>query len=448
MATLRSVVARYRAEHAKVLDLVRRGDRDTASRVSIAAAAMDQDMEKAFAAVNQRTAALFQQGIGQTRDAHGQAFWLPLIIAGIGGLAGTGASIAIAIFGIARPLRAMSGAMERVASGDVEIEVPDSDRKDEIGQLAKALESFKANGIEARQLREEQEAAAARAEADQRALTNRMAGDFEAAVGSVVQSISAASEQLKSAAQTLTATAEEASVQSDAVVTASEQSSSNIQTVATATEEMAASVREIAMRVENSARLASDAVDGADRSAGQVQDLAAKAQKIGEIVELIGGVAAQTNLLALNATIEAARAGEAGKGFAVVAHEVKNLADQTAKATTEIASQINAIQAATQSSALSIETIAVAIREMSSVSTEIAAAVEEQTAATGEIARNVQEASTGSATVTSNIVCVSQGVMETKAAATKVLVAAEDLSTQASQLRGELQRFLAGVRAA
>jgi methyl-accepting chemotaxis protein len=194
--------------------------------------------------------------------------------------------------------------------------------------------------------------------------------------------------------------------------------------------------------------MSSTAVKGADASAAQVQELALKVQKIGEIVELISGVAAQTNLLALNATIEAARAGEAGKGFAVVAAEVKGLADQTAKATTEISKQIGAIQEATASSSASIDMIARTIREMDHVATEIAAAVEEQTAATGEIARNVQQASAGATEISSNINGVSAAVGATSAAAAQVLSSAQGLSGQAQDLRQELDSFLTRFRAA
>lgn len=373
---------------------------------------------------------------------------LVMILAGLSLVVGVSAGLLIGRSGIAKPISKLSQQLEELAASKFDIVIVGADRRDEVGDIARSAETFKANGIEAQRLREEQEAAKARAEADQKAMMNRMADEFEQAVGSIVQSVSSSAEQLKSAAGTLTHAANEASAQSSAVAAASEQSSGNIHTVASATEEMSSSVREIAGQVENSATMAARAVESADRSAGQVQDLATKVQQIGKIVELISGVAAQTNLLALNATIEAARAGDAGRGFAVVASEVKGLADQTAKATTEIANQIAVIQDATQSSASSIEGIAKSIREMSQVSTEIAAAVEEQTAATAEISRNVQQASQGAIEVASNISGVSQAVTETGAAANQVLSSAENLSGQASQLRQELGRFLAGVRAA
>ncbi len=222
----------------------------------------------------------------------------------------------------------------------------------------------------------------------------------------------------------------------------------NIQTAAAAAEEMAASVREIAGRVARSATMAAEAVSTADGTAASIQELAGKVNAIGAIVELISGVAGQTNLLALNATIEAARAGEAGKGFAVVAAEVKGLADQTAKATTEIARQIAAIQEATSGSVRSIGGIAGNIREINLVATEIAAAVEEQTAATTEIARNVQQASAGSTEVSSNIVNVSGVISATGGSASELLAAARELSVQADRMRSEVKAFLGNIRAA
>jgi methyl-accepting chemotaxis protein len=453
-STVRATLPRYRDSQAKTLALAERGAIDEAtaelrSGVLPLYQALRTELVGAdgTAGLSGSQMGLLQSDVDVTTTDIASAS-----AAAIGGLAVAvllGGLIALlSARSITAPLGRIRGVLDTMAGGDYRVEVPGADRADEVGDIARAALVFKENGLEAQRLRDEQAAAKARAEAEQKAMMNRMADDFEGAVGAIVQSVSDSAAHLKAAASTMTGAATEASAQSGAVAAASEESSTNIQTVAAATEEMVSSVREIASQVENSARMATDAVRDADHTASQVQDLANKVQKIGEIVELISGVAAQTNLLALNATIEAARAGEAGRGFAVVASEVKGLADQTAKATTEIANQINAIQEATQSSSQSIGNITRAIRDMSQVSTDIAAAVEEQTAATSEISRNVQQASTGAHEVATNIVGVSQAAAETGAAAAQVLSSADGLAEQATRLRHELDQFLGTVRAA
>ncbi len=261
-------------------------------------------------------------------------------------------------------------------------------------------------------------------------------------VNEVVNIVTSSAQELMSTAESMAATAEETSRQSEAVAAASEQATTNVQTVAAAAEEISKSIEEIGRQVEQSANIAGRAVEEANKSNTAVESLAHAAQKIGEVVELISNIASQTNLLALNATIEAARAGDAGKGFAVVASEVKSLANQTAKATEDIAAQIAGMQEATSGTVESIKGISATISEISEIASAIAAAVEEQGAATQEISRNVQEAATGTQEVTSNITSVNDAAVETGKSAGGVLEAAQELSKQGEALRAEIEKFV------
>ena len=346
------------------------------------------------------------------------------------------------------PLQRMTAAMNDLAGGNLAVEVPGVGRGDEVGEMAKAVEIFKSNAIARQALEVEQREAETRATSGRKADMNKMANDFEAAVGQIVEAVSSASSQLELSAGTLTATADRAQELTTAVAAASEEASSNVQSVASATEEMASSVNEISRQVQESARMANDAVDQARVTNDRVSELSKAATRIGDVVELINTIAGQTNLLALNATIEAARAGEAGRGFAVVASEVKALAEQTAKATGEIGQQITGIQAATQESVNAIQAISGTIEKLSEISSTIAAAVEEQGAATQEISRNVQQASAGTQQVSSNIGDVQRGASETGSASSQVLAAAQSLSGDSNRLKLEVARFLDSVRAA
>jgi methyl-accepting chemotaxis protein len=353
------------------------------------------------------------------------------------------------IFTIARPMRALSVSMESLAEGNFAVVLPGLGRKDEIGDVAGAVEKFKV--VAAQKARDEAEA---KIKQDQVAAQQRkadmikLADDFEGAVGEIVETVSSASTELEASAGTLTATAERAQELTTMVAAASEEASTNVQAVASATEEMASSVNEISRQVQDSARMAGEAVDQARKTNDRVSELSKAAARIGDVVELINTIAGQTNLLALNATIEAARAGDAGRGFAVVASEVKALAEQTAKATGEIGQQISGIQAATQQSVTAIQEISGTIERLSEISSTIAAAVEEQGAATQEISRNVQQAALGTQQVSTHITDVQRGAGETGSASSQVLSAAQSLSGDSNRLKLEVGKFLDSVRAA
>jgi methyl-accepting chemotaxis protein/CHASE3 domain sensor protein len=351
--------------------------------------------------------------------------------------------------GISRPMVAMCAAMRKLATGDFEIVLPGLGRRDELGEMAGAVEEFKLQAV-AKAERD----AAAHAEQSRissearRAELIRFADDFEAAVGSIVSNVSASAEQLESAAGTLTRTTETTQHLSNQAAGASEKASSNMQSVATATEELSLSVGEIGRQVQESSRIADDAVKQAEQTDARIGKLSRAAQQIGDVVKLITAIAEQTNLLALNATIEAARAGDAGRGFAIVAAEVKSLSSQTAKATDEISSHISGMQDATQESVAAIKEIGGTIGQISNIASAIATAVSQQSSATQEIAQSVQSVAQGTQEVSTNITEVNRGATETGSASEEVLNSAQTLSSESTRLRAELDRFMANIRAA
>jgi methyl-accepting chemotaxis protein len=373
---------------------------------------------------------------------------LMMIVAGIGIVLGLSIGFVIGQFGIAKPMRSLVGLLQRLAKGE-DIEITGTERKDEVGETALAVNEIKV--MLAEKARQEAEA---KIKQDQVAAQQRkadmikLADSFEGAVGEIIETVSSASTELEASAGTLTKTAERAQEVTTTVAAASEEASTNVQSVASATEELTSSVNEISRQVQESARMANEAVDQARKTNDRVGELSKAAARIGDVVELINTIAGQTNLLALNATIEAARAGEAGRGFAVVASEVKALAEQTAKATGEIGQQITGIQAATQESVNAIKEISGTIERLSEISATIASAVEEQGAATQEISRNVQQAALGTQQVSSNITDVQRGAGETGSASSQVLSAAQSLSRDSNRLKLEVGKFLDTVRAA
>jgi methyl-accepting chemotaxis protein len=371
------------------------------------------------------------------------------VVVGIGVAIALVLGFVMAQFGIARPLSQLTAGMHELAGGNFDVVLAGVGRKDEIGQIAGAVETFKVKAAEKARLEADEKAEAdRRAAAERKTAMNKLAGDFEAAVGEIVETVSSASTELEAAAGTLTRTAETTQRLSTTVASASEQASANVQSVASATDEMTSSVTEISRQVQESTRIAGEAVKQAEKTDARIGELSQAANRIGDVVKLITAIAEQTNLLALNATIEAARAGEAGKGFAVVAQEVKALAAQTGKATGDISTQIAGMQAATQDSVTAIKEIGGTIGRIAEIASSIAAAIEEQGAATAEIARNVQQASTGTTEVARNITDVSRGAGETGSASSQVLSSAQSLAGESNRLKLEVAKFLQTVRAA
>jgi methyl-accepting chemotaxis protein len=392
---------------------------------------------------------------GVASEAHAtrtinQAFWELMVAAALllAGIAVAVASMWIVVVRVSRPLERLCSVVQRLASGDTSVEVPEMQRKDELGLMASALSVFKTNIVNASRMSEEQAAREQLGAHQRKAEMIKLADSFETAVGEIVDTVSSASHELETSAGELTANAERSQQLTTMVAAASGQATSNVQSVASATEEMASSITEISRQVQQSARMASEAVEQARTTNDRVGELSKAAARIGDVVELINTIAGQTNLLALNATIEAARAGEAGRGFAVVASEVKALAEQTAKATGEIGQQITGIQGATQESVGAIKEISGTIERLAEIASAIAAAVEEQGAATQEISRNVQQAAQGTQQVSSNITDVQRGASETGSASAQVLSAAQSLSSDSNRLKLEVGKFLDSVRAA
>ncbi|WP_257166590.1 methyl-accepting chemotaxis protein [Bradyrhizobium sp. SRS-191] len=365
-----------------------------------------------------------------------------------------GIALAVALVGmivvqsrISAAIRSLAAAMQRLADRDYTVELEGLDRRDEIGEMSRTVAVFKTSMITGDQLASEKDAAQARREQRQVAV-DALIRQFEATVTASLHTLTSASSELNATAQSMSTTADQGRQKASSVADVSQRASGNVQMVAAATEELSASISEISRQVTESTTIAGAAATQAEKTNDEVRALSDAAQRIGDVVALISGIAEQTNLLALNATIEAARAGEAGKGFAVVAAEVKTLANQTAKATEEITSQVAGIQGATKASVDAIQAISSTIHRVNQIAAAIAAAVEQQGAATREIARNVQQASEGTNAVSHNISSVSEATAATGQAAGGVLDSVRTLSKLSADLRHDVDQFVSQLRAA
>ncbi|NCC21432.1 MAG: methyl-accepting chemotaxis protein [Alphaproteobacteria bacterium] len=427
---------------------------DISSAVAQFKAQMDQTgtlVNTGFAdlqsSIDERFDDLGQQMDRKSADFIRNSIFVSIVLGAI--LAAVTLSLLLAVISraVTGPIRQIAAALKEIAEGNLDVKIPATDREDEIGEIANAVASFREMSIKARETVEREKAERLRKEQRQHVM-DELVQNFDAEIRELVGTLSSAASEMQSASESLLRNVDNTNHNVTLVASAAEESSSNVNSVAGATEELTASIGEINQQINQASRISAEAQEKATAATSEMESLVASSEKITEVITLITDIAEQTNLLALNATIEAARAGDAGKGFAVVASEVKNLANETTKATGEISSQIRDIQSATASSSSAIAEIVLVVNRIGEISAAIAAAMEEQETTTEEIAANVSQASAGTQEVTRGISEVASMTAETKETANTVRTASGNLADRARTLSAQVDSFLSGVRSA